>query len=356
MLIEKPEDLDQELASVQAKNRGVGYDDPKATPEEKPVEQPVATPADSGDGKPAEAAPAKPDGGVVEPPKPQGSGDEGGSRSASEDLEPPARSERHIPIAQYKDEKQAWEKEKSQLQSKIDELSRISQKPDDTPKQDDAKKAALEAYAEKHGLEVSSVIELAEILGSGQQLSPEDKQKLDEAARLAQQAKEREYDENEWRTHALPVITKKWPTATPEQIAKARKLLDEVSHSPGFSRTPLPMILNGYEDENGKNPFVEILGSGSATQGPQPKKGMETGRVGAGNISTTLSAKDLNSAKTEKLPDLFAQMEELPAGEKGAVVSGLDPLTYDQYVKWLGMREREEGVEVNRGGQKVTLK
>lgn len=374
MLIDNEKDLDEELAKVQSKNKGHGYDEPKSEPEKKPAGGGTDDKGKGGDTGTDVEDDDKGGGGEEPPKEPDKKGNEGEEeppRSPEEDVEPPQRSERHIPIGQYKDEKREWKQDaafvkqaqevlgtssRDETLKRLGELTKTAKKPEENKKEITDKTAALRAYAEKYNLEEASVVELADILGSGQTLTAEDRVKLDAAAKIEQDRKEAEYFENEWSNQALPVISRKWPNATPEQKAKARQLLDDISHSKGFSRTPLPMILSGYEDAEGKNPFTAIFGDQGGEPAKAGKRTMEVGKPGASKASTGLTAKDLNSAKADKLTGLFDELESMPDDEKGKIVSDLDPITYDRYVRFLGTRELDQGIQVNRDGRKVVLK
>src|SRR3972149_3087500 len=107
------------------------------------------------------------------------------------------------------------------------------------------------------------------------------------------------------------------------------------------------MILNGYEDVEGKNPFLELFGDQGGEPAKPGKRTMETGRPGKGSASTGLTAKDLNSAKSDKLTGLFEELEAMPDDEKSKIVSDLEPLTYDRYVRFLGTKELDQGITVN---------
>lgn len=346
-----PKTLDQELDEVKKMNEG--FVDPDETPEPpkkddppKDPTPPVNPPADplkdpqppkkegEEDPKPTPPAPPKDPVPPVVPP------------------EPPKKVERpptYIPMAKYHSDKESWKNEKEKLEARITELETIEQTTKkDSPDED----TEINSYAEKWGMEPDAVRDLLKMARKGQAI-PEDKLKaIDAAAEITRKAQETEYFNSEWN-QVEPFFKSQFPNATPEQIAQAKALMDQISHTPQYGTTPehgayaLDYIL--FKE---KSQFEAILNpkkdEDTPPADPPGKKTIEGGKPPGSGGPTKLTAADFKEDKD------FAQLDSLQPEEKDKIVSSFDPLTFDRFVKF--ETYKDEGIEVNRGGRKIVLK
>ena len=114
---------------------------------------------------------------------------------------------------------------------------------------------ALGAVATKHNLDAEGLAEIAKVLESNimknledsgkLKVSPEVQNKLDELDRIlterSAQAEQSHFD-GEW-TKLVPEIQKQFPNASANELAEAKKVMDELSHTKEFHDKDLDYVL-----------------------------------------------------------------------------------------------------------------
>lgn len=189
-----------------------------------------------------------------------------------EKVEDKERPKKYIPIDQYTAEKAENKQKFEEMQKTIDELKKgtTTQEEVDTD---------VKAFAESLGVEDPEVLEkIINFVTTGTKKTMQElKTKIDDLASIKterdqqNQIKQEEMKFNsEWDSFVKGSSFKDaFPDASPEQIAEARAIMDEVSHSKDWSKYDLDYIFfknrNDFNDALGTKKFK---GSGpTKTQG-----------------------------------------------------------------------------------------
>lgn len=251
--------------------------------------------------------------------------DEKGQKSRKSDQKRPTR---FIPVKKYNEEKREYKKRIADLEALVESGT----------KSKDGKVSAksIDAYAEKYGLERESVLEIMDIIKTDL-MGEIDFDSIKKAQKIAEQREEIEVFEKEYKG-LLPALKEKYPEATDAQLEKAKKRLDELGHSEWGHKYDLDYIFFKKQDD-----FDAIF--------KQTQKGtrtVETARGGDRNIQT-LTAKSF-VGKSD-----FSELKALATEERDAIVKAMDPQTFYDWAKW-DEYNAQQGIEVRRGGEKVSLK
>jgi hypothetical protein len=200
----------------------------------------------------------------------------------AEDKKTEERPKKYIPIPQYQAEKEEHTKEVASLKARIEEL----EKGEGTKKEKtDAINDEVKEFAQSLGVEDPEVLE--KILtfvtqGTKKTVSELEKKIVELQGKKAEEdhqlqlKKEQERFDNEWDAFASSELKKTYPDATPEQLAEARTMMDELSHSKDWHKYDLDYIFfknkKDFDDSIGVKKFK---GSGATKQQdmqPQDKK------------------------------------------------------------------------------------
>ena len=370
-----PADLAKDMEEVNKHNAGY-VDDPEPAPEGegKPEDQPKPDKGEedpkevdkSGETPPTdqedeesddEKAPeSKPD---ESPEEPKGPTDEEEGTDEDEDDkgEDPVGSKetkrpiKYIPIPKYKSEKEEWQKT---LKAKDEEIARLSKEAELSKGQKEDLKTAetaedLEVFIKENQLDDDSakiVRGLATFLEKRTASKIPDMSVLQRAQQQEQQRKEQEFFDKEFN-ETKTLIKKHFPDITPEQEAIVKKRLDALAHTKELHKTPLRYILAGDVEEIGK-----LIGKDgepeSEADAPKGRKTALSSRPGKGKHVQL-------DAKFFKDKDDFKELDSLDPASKKEIIGTFDPDTYVRFVNWEGQKD-DTGLEVNRGGRKITLK
>lgn len=287
-----------------------------------PVAEEPAAPADSEPATPTE--PAEP----IAPKEP-------------EDVDPVVPEKRpvaYIPLKKYHAEKAEWEK-------KVAELTDLATKKPDAngaPAQVDA--AAVQAYADKYGLEPQEVNDLIALLPkpeSGPTLSTEELAAFRESVSSDRQRKAEAFEIKDWSDNAVPTLKELFPAATEEQIKEAQKFLDPIAHSEQGVNDPYDVLVFKNRQE------LASIFSKEAPATPKDKATLERGKTGTGNPSR-LTVKDFAGPTSD-----FSLINDLSDEDKNELVKGFEGQTYKRYLQYVAANTP---LEVNRGGRRIQLK
>lgn len=346
----QPVGLDEELKKVQQLNEGFVDPNEPEKPEEKKEEEPPQKKEEEIKPEPVkpevekepEDVPELKPKPVVEPEKPEIKPEVKPEVKPEPQPKPESRKrpETYIPIPQYKSEKEQWNTEKKILEDKIVELQTIAK---DTKKDSPTEDEEIKAIAEKYGYEFNAVKDFVNIARKGMEIPKEKLELIDQAQKSKQLEAEQAHYAQEW-TNVEPSVKQLFPTALPEQLAEAKKLLDQISHTPKYADKDLDYII--FKEKAQFEPLF-TASPVKPNEGPKGKTldGVKIQRTGP----VELSAKDFPKN------DDFKKLDDLTKEEKDKIVSAFDPLTYDRYVAFESFRD-DNAVEVQRDGRTIRLK
>lgn len=153
--------------------------------------------------------------------------------------ETPERPVKYIPIPKYQKEKDEWQTSLSEKDQKILELSEaLEQAKKDGGKDESA--ARIAELSEQTGIEPEALTKLVDLARQGFVPAP--------AAEPSKKDVPATPPVNdpfpaEWDSAALPDLKAKYPTATPEQLADAKELIEAAAHSEELRRYPMDYVL-----------------------------------------------------------------------------------------------------------------
>lgn len=276
------------------------------------------------DGAPAD--PDQPDGekektGTPAPEKPEAKKPEGDGKPDTGVNPQNPNPEEFVPRAQIEfklreQERKLQEKFSKELETMRTEIAqRGPVKPEDREQVQTEVADDIKTFAEKNGLDADAISGLAIVLQKqlSKQLGiPESKmQLLDKVGELlpvleqvkttAAEQQDAQHFEGEWTSY-LPEIKKEFANATPEQVTKARELMDELAHSEAYGLTEQhPAFPLDYVFFKEKEKFKEILFS-------PKRKTAEPSHIG--------SAGDAEPSSLDLEPEEFTKdsVERLQAG------------------------------------------
>lgn len=280
---------------------------------------------------PKEEAPAKED----PKPKEEEPEKEPESDEKEEEEEPqkPSRPEKYIPIKQYTSEKREWNESKAQFETRIAALETIAGGKEGSKKTQEA----IKAYAEKYDADEDQIRELATILGREDKpapkeeatISPEDQEVIDQSREIVA---EKMFNE-EFDTLALPELQAKFPSATPSQLAKAKKEVERLATTKEYLDKSLDFVVY-------KNPKAfDSIFSGD-------RKGPESARQAPEKGKSSFTATDFTGGKTP-----FSTLAELSVEDQTKIVETMDLKTYEKYTNWIN---QNDVLVINRGGRKLS--
>lgn len=245
-----------------------------------------------------------------------------------------------IPLKKYHDETR-------ELKAKITELEAIVAKPATATAPAEVNVAAMEAWAEKNGLDPESVPELIALLpkpNTGVTMTPEALEEFNKIVNTNKETARQEFEKKDWQDNALPTIKELFPTATEDQLKAAQEFLDPISHS----EEGVNMKYSSIVFENRKE-LAKIFSAEPAkpVEAPKDKSTLEHGRNGAG-APARLTVKDFAG----DTPD-FSILDDISPEDKTALVKSFEGPTYKKYLAHVA---KNQPLEVNRGGKKILLK
>lgn len=249
---------------------------------------------------------------------------------------PEKRPVAYIPLKKYHEET-------GELKKKITELEALVSKPDSKGPvtiDDDA----IQAYADKYGMETEAVVDLLALLPKPETaMSPDALKEFNSIVEGEKARKAKEYETKDWNENAVPTLKELFPTATEAQLKKAQEFLDPIAHTEEG-------VNQGYDFIVFKNKsnLASIFGTTEETpKVPTTKATLETGKLGTGNPQR-LTAQDFSTEN----PD-FSLLDQLSPEDKKSLVKGFDVPTYKKYLTNIS---KNTPLEVNRDGKKILLK
>ena len=231
----------------------------------------------------------------------EGDGSDGeGGKSKSRKTERPVK---FIPIDQYNDRKTKWEDREKELQGEIEKLKVA---PPESKKQEDIEERVKE-LAEELGAKpehVKSIIDLARSGANNEDLDKRLKAIEDSVAagktKSAEDLDSEQFD-HEWKGSALPALQEQFKEATEQQLADAKAVLDELSHSKKYHRYPIDYVLFKEAKVFGeilKTPKKKTLESGNPARGSQARPD-ETGERKPLDANSPTFAADMKKREEE---------------------------------------------------------
>lgn len=246
------------------------------------------------------------------------------------DETPPTRPERYIPVGKYQDERKQWTEKNAALEAEIAKL-RTAQDTATTPAQVTAAEDKIAAWAEKRGMDYEAAKELIDIAREGMGIP---KETLAAVQAVETQRREQESQakfSNEFTTGVVPLIREAFPEASEQQIAEAKKLMDELAHTQALAQTPLAYIFHGNRTD-----FAELF---------TDKPGFERSKP---TSSTAIKGAHFKGKKD------FAAVMALDEDDQARVVSEMDTNTRWDYYDYV--EKQDNKLEVKREGRTIKLR
>lgn len=245
-----------------------------------------------------------------------------------------------IPLKKYHEETR-------DLKAKITELEALVAKPATATAPAEVNVAAMEAWAEKNGLDPDSIPELIALLPkpeSGITMSKEALEEFNKIVNTNKETQRQEFEKKDWQDNAVPTIKELFPNATEEQLKAAQEFLDPIAHTEEGVNQGYDFIVF-----KNKNNLAKIFSTEPAKPAdvPRNKATLETGKNGAGSPQR-LTVKDFAGDN----PD-FTVLNDLSPEDKSAITKSFEGSTYKKYLSFVASNQP---LEVNRGGKKILLK
>lgn len=256
------------------------------------------------------------------------------------DTPPVNRGERYIPLAKFHDTERKHKQELAERDAKIAELQKISEQKPSEQKDED-----IEAFMAKTGFDRETVDGLL-ALAEKRVMTPEIKSVLEKES---QKKRNEELDASfsvEFAKDGEPAVKNYFPNATAEQVEKAKAFLNQVAHTKAFADKTLDYVVFKNQEQL-KSIFNSAEEDADETPAPQTKKTIEGHRMGTGK-PTGLTAKDFDG-KTD-----FSILSNMEQSARNELIKSFPDKTYDAFNAWVA--SQNEGIQVTRNGQKVTLK
>jgi hypothetical protein len=270
------------------------------------------------------------------------------------DIDPPAdpikkvnRPEAYIPMPKYLSEKQEndriladKEAKLTEALKKVEELTALAGKKDGDQKDED-----IENFMAETGFDRATVdgfLKLAE----KKLLKPERLEAIKKAEMIVTETEIEEQFNAEFSKFGEPELKKRYPNITEAGLEKAKKLLDQVSHTADFSKSPLDFIIYKHSET-----IEKLIADDSGKKDdlpPQTKRTIESNHPGNGKNTNVLTAKDFEG-QTD-----FSALNDMEPSERSQLIKSFPTKTYENFVSWTGSQEK--GIEVMRNGQRVMLK
>lgn len=316
--------------------------DPDTTPpaDPAPADDPKDLPADpatppASSEKPTDPQPQDPP--ATDPPQDPPADD-------PKDLPQGKRPERHIPIAQYHDEKKDWESKTATIVSEKDgEIARLTaelSKKNENPVTTDEE---IKTFADQYGIDEAGLDQMTKIL-SKKILPDEKRELLDQLVIESEIRKENEFFHKEFEQIALPALKKTFGDIPADKLPEVEKFLDEAGHTKDFHDKELPYVIFQKQDE-----IKKLIGDIPKVDDKKEEKpvvrSMEPSRIGAGKPNS-VTAKDLEN--TTDFTDFLA----LDQMEQNRLMKEMDTRTYQRLIAFSGA---QKGTEVMRNGGKIVL-
>lgn len=268
------------------------------------------------------------------------------------DIDPPAdpikkvnRPEAYIPMPKYLSEKQENDRILAEKDAqiadalkKVEELQAIANQKGGDQKDED-----IENFMAETGFDRATVdgfLKLAE----KKLLKPERLEAIKKAEMIVTETEIEEQFNAEFSKFGEPELKKRYPNITEAGLEKAKKLLDQVSHTADFSKSPLDFIIYKHSEAIEKL----IADDSKKDDVPQTKKTIESNHPGNGKNTNVLTAKDFEG-QTD-----FSALNDMEPSERSQLIKSFPTKTYENFVAWTG--QQDKGIEVMRNGQKVMLK
>jgi len=240
----------------------------KAKADAKTKEEADATAAEAAKGKKSD------DDDDLEDGQDDDAGDDDEGEDGEEDgKKKPKRTPKLMPLFEHEIAKKNWEKDLSEKDKKILELTQQLQ---DKSKPDQM--ADIEKFVEKTGLDKETVTGLVDIISKqlpkpGAELDAETKKRLQAFEQSQVEQAEKQGFDKEFTDKVIPVLEKQ---GIPEdKRGRVKKLLEKMAFTTKFANTPLDVIFKGCEEFD---PFREKgKPSGEASRGAPHIEGEEKG-------------------------------------------------------------------------------
>lgn len=253
---------------------------------------------------------------------------------------PVNRNERFIPLKKFHDTERAHKEEVAVLTKQIEDLKQIANQKPSEEKDEDIEKFMNETGFSREVVE--GLLKLAE----KRVLTPELKEAIKKAEVIVNEAEIDTSFTKEFTSEGEPALKTHFPNISAEQLEKAREYLDQIAHTKAYSDKPLDYIIFKEKAE-----LEKILGGQASPDTnpnpPQDKKTIEPNRMGSGK-PTGLTAKDFVGQKD------FSSLNGMDPAARNELIKGFDDKTYDNFTAWVA--SQNNGVEVMRNGQRITLK
>lgn len=255
------------------------------------------------------------------------------------------RPQAYIPMPKYLSEKKENERiladKEAQLAEalkKVEDLTSIAKQNDGAKKDDD-----IQEFMDNTGFSRETVEGLLK-LASKRLLDPEKMKALETATNVVKEAEIEAAFNTEFEKVGQPELKKAFPNITEEQMEKAKSLIDQVAHAPGFNDKPLDFIIYKHRSE-----IEKLMGDAPENkEPPKNKKTIEGSHPGQGKI-TGLTAKDFEG-KTD-----FSELKDMEPAARNLLIKDFSVKTYENFKSWVNDQDKQ-GTEVMRDGKRVLLK
>ena len=255
------------------------------------------------DKKPGEEEPPEKEAGEEpekKPDKEEEAGEKGEEKGEDKKDDEPGEEEKTfkrtpklMPLWKYNVAEKKWNKERGELEGKLQEALKIKDTPEKTEK--------IKEIAEKYGMDEAMINEL---VGLVQPIIP--KAIMDDIAQLkkasettTEQQQELEFD-RDFNKSVLPLIKEEYPEASEKLVSRIKSLVDKLAFTNELIGTPLSMIYKGSEQ------FRGVKGKKSA------ESSTGSGRIEKVNIEgvTPEDIEDMSDAEFDKFSDAAAKGTE----------------------------------------------
>ncbi len=236
------------------------------------------------------------------------------------------RPKKYIPLPKYQEEKKAWQSDKQKLEEAnkiIDDLKKV-----DSKKQtEDEEEKALEKLAEKWDTPIEFLKDVKGVVEKGGKIKPEtivEKKETEEkpvengSKAISQEEIVKRFDDE--FTSFESTLKKQYPNATTDQLAEAKKVMDEFAHTEEFGNYKLGHIMKINSSD-----FKEILGKTKNNPGIE---GGKPGNRGVQEMTSKSFKKDADGNYN------FKSLHKMENGlKKEELVDSLSVDAWDAYVQ-----------------------
>lgn len=198
-----------------------------------------------------EEAPKEPEKAKEEekPEKKEEAGKEGEKKEEEieeeDEEEKPQRTPKLMPLFKHKIAESQWQKEKEEMQKKIETLESKTK-----GESSEDKEKMIEEFAEKNGIDKEVIKGLVKLVGVGNTAALEEKiskleARLTETSKITEEEKQDKLFNKEFEKEIAPLIEQ--DGISPENQKRVKKLLYSLAFTEEFGNTPLKFIYKGHE-------------------------------------------------------------------------------------------------------------